>query len=80
MEGVTSYYAPGQSAALSIEAGCDLIMGSSTPNEVATMIAGIKQAINAGAISQQRIDASVQRILMMKYEMGLLSIPRDEMS
>ena len=77
MEGVTSYYSPEQSAALSIEAGCDLIMGSSTPSEVAGMITGIKQAINAGAISQQRIDASVQRILMMKYEMGLLPIPRD---
>ena len=39
------------------------------------MIEGIKQAVNSGTISQQRIDDSVRRILMLKYEMGLLTIP-----
>jgi beta-glucosidase-like glycosyl hydrolase len=39
------------------------------------MIEGIKQAIASGAISQQRIDDSVRRIFMIKYQMGLLSIP-----
>jgi beta-N-acetylhexosaminidase len=75
MAGVIDYYPPAQAAALSIEAGCDLLMGASSPNGVATMIAGIKEAINAGAISQHRIDDSVRRILLMKYGMGLLSIP-----
>jgi beta-glucosidase-like glycosyl hydrolase len=40
------------------------------------MINGIKQAVSAGDISQQRIDDSVRRILMLKYQMGLLQIPR----
>jgi beta-glucosidase-like glycosyl hydrolase len=39
------------------------------------MIAGMKEALHAGTLSEQRINASVQRILMMKYEMGLLSLP-----
>jgi beta-glucosidase-like glycosyl hydrolase len=39
------------------------------------MIKGIRDAISAGSISQQRIDDSVRRILMMKYAMGLLPIP-----
>jgi beta-glucosidase-like glycosyl hydrolase len=30
----------------------------------------------SGAISQQRIDDSVRRILMLKYQMGLLTIPK----
>jgi len=75
MEGITAYYSEAQAAALAIEAGSDLIMGASTPNDVATMINGIKQAINTGQLSSQRIDASVYRILMLKYKMGLLHLP-----
>jgi beta-N-acetylhexosaminidase len=75
MEGITAYYSPAQAAALAIEAGADVLMGASTPSGVATMIEGIKQDINAGNISMQRIDDSVRRILMLKYQMGLIHIP-----
>ncbi|HEV7237127.1 MAG TPA: glycoside hydrolase family 3 N-terminal domain-containing protein, partial [Ktedonobacteraceae bacterium] len=75
MEGITAYYTEAQAAALAIEAGSDILMGASTPNDVANMITGIKQAMAAGEISQQRIDDSVSRILMLKYQMGLLHIP-----
>lgn len=75
MEGITAYYTEAQAAALAIEAGSDLLMGASTPNDVALMITGIKQAMASGEISQQRIDDSVRRILMLKYQMGLLHIP-----
>jgi beta-N-acetylhexosaminidase len=75
MESITAYYSEGQGAALAVEAGDDLLMGASTPRDVASMIEGIKQAVNSGTISQQRIDDSVRRILMLKYEMGLLTIP-----
>jgi len=75
MEGITAYYDDSQAAALAVEAGDDLLMGASTPSDVATMIQGIKQAINSGQISQQRIDDSVRRILMLKYDMGLLPLP-----
>jgi len=75
MEGITAFYSEAQAAALAIEAGDDLIMGASTPRDVASMIEGIKQAVTTGAISTQRIDDSVRRILTMKFQMGLLSIP-----
>ncbi len=75
MEGITAYYPEAQAAALAVEAGSDLLMGASTPDDIVAMINGIKQAINAGEISQQRIDDSVRRILMLKYQMGLLHIP-----
>ncbi len=75
MEGITAYYLEDQAAALAVEAGCDLLMGASSPEDVGAMISGIKQAMSEGKISQQRIDASVRRILMMKYAMGLLPIP-----
>ncbi|HJT58821.1 MAG TPA: glycoside hydrolase family 3 N-terminal domain-containing protein [Ktedonobacteraceae bacterium] len=76
MESITAYYSEGQAAALAVEAGNDLLMGASTPRDVASMIEGIKQAMAVGAISQQRIDDSVRRILMLKYKMGLLPLPK----
>lgn len=75
MAGITAYYTPDQAAALAIEAGSDIIMGASSPGEVVQMINGIKQALNQGEIQSTRIDASVRRILLMKYQMGLLPIP-----
>src|SRR6266851_1298627 len=72
MEGITAYYTEAQAAAVAVEAGSDVLMGPITPADVASMILGIKQAIDSGEISQQRIDDSVRRILMLKYQMGLL--------
>jgi beta-N-acetylhexosaminidase len=77
MEGITAYYTEAQAAVMAIEAGDDLLMGASTPADVATMVEGLKQAVASGEISQQRIDDSVRRILMLKYQMGLLPLPTD---
>jgi beta-N-acetylhexosaminidase len=77
MDGITANYTPAQAAALAIEAGSDLLMGASTPAGVATMIEGIKQEINAGNLSIQRIDDSVRRILLLKYRLGLIQIPHN---
>ncbi len=75
MVGVVAYATLGNAAALAIEGGSDLLMGAASAADVTTMINGITDAINTGAISLQRIDASVKRILLLKYELGLLPIP-----
>ena len=75
MEGITAFYPEAQAAALAIEAGDDLLMGASTPQDVAAMIEGIKQAIASNAISMIRIDESVRRILTLKFDLGLLPLP-----
>jgi beta-N-acetylhexosaminidase len=74
MDAILGRYTLGEAAALAVEAGDDLMMDPSSPQEVALMIDGIKQAMSSGAISQQRIDASVRRVLLLKYQMGLLHI------
>lgn len=74
MDALMARYTLSQSAVMAIEAGDDLLMDPGSPNEVAQMIDGIKQALSSGAISQQRIDDSVRRILLLKYQMGLLNI------
>ncbi len=75
MEGISAYYTEGQAAAMAVEAGDDLLMGAATPADVANMVEGIKQAMNNGTITQQQIDTSVERILMLKYDLGLLPLP-----
>jgi beta-N-acetylhexosaminidase len=75
MEGITAFYSEAQAAALAIEAGDDLLMGASTPQDVAAMIEGLKQAIASNAISMARINDSVRRILTLKFDLGLLPLP-----
>ncbi len=77
MDALTAYATMSQAAVLSIEAGSDLLMGASSPDDVASMFQSIKQAMSSGAITQQRINESVHRILMMKYAMGLLPMPKN---
>jgi beta-N-acetylhexosaminidase len=77
MEGLSAYYSAKQAAILAVEAGSDIIMGADTPSTVAAIVQGIKEVISAGEVNQQRIDQSVSRILMMKYQMGLLTLPKN---
>ncbi|HEV2581313.1 MAG TPA: glycoside hydrolase family 3 N-terminal domain-containing protein, partial [Ktedonobacteraceae bacterium] len=77
MQGLTAFYSEAQAAALAIEAGDDLLMGASTPQDVAAMIEGIKQVIASNGISMARIDDSVRRILTLKFELGLLPLPNN---
>ncbi|HVU66392.1 MAG TPA: glycoside hydrolase family 3 N-terminal domain-containing protein [Ktedonobacteraceae bacterium] len=74
MDSISNYYSYGQAAAMAVEAGDDMLMGASSPNDLAAMVKGIKQALTAGKISQQQIDDSVRRILLLKYAMGLIHI------
>ena len=74
MTSIHNYYSYGEAAAKAVEAGDDILMGATAASDVGLMIDGIKSAIRSGAISQQRINESVQRILMLKYRLGLLNI------
>ena len=74
MDSIHNFYTYGDAAAKAVEAGDDILMGADSPSTLAQMITGIKQAMNSGAITQQHIDDSVRRILLFKYEMGLLHV------
>ena len=75
MDGITEAYDSSQAAALSIEAGDDLLVGTFTPTQVSWYIQGIKDAMANGQISTARINQSVLRILKLKIRMGLLPVP-----
>ncbi len=58
----------------SINAGLDMIM---VPNDYRNFIATLSQAVERGDVSMTRIDDAVQRILTVRFEMGLFEHPLD---
>jgi beta-N-acetylhexosaminidase len=55
-----------------IIAGNDIMEGASTVDQVAAIQQAIHQAIQNGQLTEQRIDQSVQRILLMKMKYGII--------
>lgn len=72
MQGVSDYWTLSQAATLAIIAGNDLIEGPYTVSQVAEVISALKQALQDGKLTQARIDQSVERILLMKVEYGII--------
>jgi len=68
MEGVASKYHPGESAVLAIQAGADLIL---MPPDADLAVDALVSAVKRGAISMQRLDESVRRILTLKQWTGI---------
>ena len=68
MAGVTKLYSAGEAAVRAIEAGNDIVLHS--PDDGAAF-AAIKAAVEAGGLSRERIDQSVERILRAKAQTGL---------
>ncbi|HJX71421.1 MAG TPA: glycoside hydrolase family 3 N-terminal domain-containing protein [Bacteroidales bacterium] len=60
-----------QACAMAIKAGCDTILLKADDESRSQCFFGIKQAVEKGELSEERIDESVRRLLMMKYDQGL---------
>ncbi len=57
---------------LSILAGNDMVEGAFTASQVASTIQNFKNAIQQGQLTEARVDQSVQRILLMKMQYGII--------
>ncbi len=68
MAGVAARYTPAEAAVKAIKAGADVILKSP---DIDAAIAGIKDAVVKGEISETRINSSVERILRAKAALGL---------
>ena len=66
MGAIAQHYPPGEAARRAIDAGADIILVSHEYEAAIEAYNAILQALKAGAISEERIDASVRRILRMK--------------
>ncbi len=74
MQGISQNWSLSEAAVLAIAAGNDIIEGPFTPAQVADVVTAFKQAIQQGRLSTQRIDESVQRILLMKMQYGIITL------
>ncbi|MHB8627567.1 MAG: glycoside hydrolase family 3 protein [Aggregatilineales bacterium] len=68
---------PGQSVAIGINAGLDMIM---VPTKYVEFITTLKALVNSGDVPMSRIDDAVRRILTVKFEMGLFEHPLSDPS
>ncbi|HTK11340.1 MAG TPA: glycoside hydrolase family 3 N-terminal domain-containing protein [Ktedonobacteraceae bacterium] len=61
-----------QAATQAIIAGNDIVEGPYRAQDVASLITSLNQAIQNGQLSTQQVDQSVQRILAMKVQYGMI--------
>lgn len=69
MAAVNSNYSSGDLAIKCIEAGSDLLLD---PADFRSAAKAVMDAVNAGTLSEERIDESVKRILKLKIEYGIV--------
>ena len=68
MEGIAKYFQPGEIDLKAFEAGNDILLFS---QDVPSGVKKIKDALLSGRISDAKLEASVRKILMAKYNVGL---------
>ena len=69
MNTISANYSSGEAAVLAIQAGIDIVL---MPVDLTEAVEGVYQAVQDGTISEERIDESVQKILLKKQRAGLL--------
>ncbi len=60
-----------RACALAIKAGCDTILLKADDESRSQCFFGIKQAVETGELSEDRVNEAVTRLLRMKYDQGL---------
>ena len=60
-----------QACAMAIKAGCDTILLKADDESRSQCFFGIKQAVESGEISEERLNEAVTHLLRMKYDQGL---------
>lgn len=63
MGAVSNLYSSSEAAVMAVEAGCDIIL---TPANFSDAVAGLENAVKDGTITEERINQSVKRILILK--------------
>lgn len=69
MDAITKYYDSDEAAVLAIQAGADILL---LPNNFHKAVEGIFEALETGELTEKRINESVERILALKIQAGLI--------
>ena len=65
MDAITADYTPGEAAVQALQAGCDVLL---MPNSLPEAYAAVLEAVQNGTISEERLDQSVNKILLYKQQ------------
>jgi beta-N-acetylhexosaminidase len=68
MGAIVNGYGAGEAAVLALLAGSDLLLQPADPR---VTIEAVLHAVQSGRITESRLDASVRRVLALKYDLGL---------
>jgi beta-N-acetylhexosaminidase len=66
-------YGVGMSCALAVKAGCDLVLNKTEDEFRDQGFCELKRMVEKGEMPEEQLDASVKRILRMKYNLGLFA-------
>ena len=66
--GLSEFLDQNEAALQAIEAGADMILSSNFTSQIPYLLDQVKR----GKLSEDRIEQSVERILGMKYDLGLI--------
>ncbi len=69
MQAITNAYTPGEAAVRALQAGCDVLL---MPNGLAEAFAAVREAVQNGTLTEQRIEQSALKILQYKERYGIL--------
>ena len=64
-DAITAAYTPGEAAVQALQAGCDVLL---MPNSLPEAYAAVLEAVQNGTISEERLDRSVNKILLYKQQ------------
>lgn len=75
MGAIVNHYGLGEASIQAVKAGVDIILMAHGDENVQTTFSALKQAVEEGDISEERIDKSVERILLLKDQYELTDEP-----
>ncbi|QYR23134.1 glycoside hydrolase family 3 protein [Paenibacillus sp. sptzw28] len=70
MNAIDKFYGPERGAVMALQAGADMVLVSHTPSKQRAALEAVAAAVERGELSEQRIDASVERIMRLKKKRG----------
>ncbi len=68
MKAISSHYAPADAAVAALNAGADILL---MPADLRAAFDGVVNAVETGAVAEERLNESVRRILTLKEKAGL---------
>ncbi|GIN58221.1 glycoside hydrolase family 3 [Lederbergia ruris] len=80
MKAITNHYDIGEAAVQSVKAGSDIILIAHEYDNATAAIDALVHAVEAGELSEKRIDESVLRILELKKRYGIQDHPVQEVN